>query len=133
MTARTEHVQHRRGAVLSRRLAALNTGLPALLLTAALAAVLILMPTSAPPAPLDEPAPASSGGEYDLGWWSVDAGGGTSSGGTYSLAGTIGQADASASGALSGGSYTLSGGILAAWADGAANVTWNVWLPLLMR
>jgi len=44
---------------------------------------------------------------YDLSWNTVDGGGGTSSGGSYELSGTIGQPDA---GALSGGGYTLLGG-----------------------
>jgi LPXTG-site transpeptidase (sortase) family protein len=50
---------------------------------------------------------AQSGG-YDLSWWTVDGGGATfSTGGAYSLGGTIGQPDA---GELSGGDYTLYGG-----------------------
>ena len=47
---------------------------------------------------------------YDLSWFSIDGGGGTSSGGTYSVTGTIGQPDA---GAMSGGNYTLQGGFWA--------------------
>jgi hypothetical protein len=42
--------------------------------------------------------------------FTVDGGGGTSSGGAYSLSGTIGQPDA---GTLSGGSFTLQGGFWA--------------------
>ncbi len=53
-------------------------------------------------------ASAQTGGGYDLTWNSIDGGGATfSTGGGYSLGGTIGQADA---GAASGGSYSLSGG-----------------------
>ena len=44
---------------------------------------------------------------YDLSWWTVDGGGGSSSGGNYSLSGTIGQPDAASS---AGGGYTLAGG-----------------------
>ena len=45
---------------------------------------------------------ASNG--YDLSWWTVDGGGGTfSTGGAYTLGGTIGQPDA---GLLTGGTYT---------------------------
>ncbi|MCE7972923.1 MAG: hypothetical protein DYG92_01170 [Leptolyngbya sp. PLA1] len=40
-------------------------------------------------------------------WYTIDGGGGTSTGGTYSLSGTIGQPDA---GVMTGGTYTLSGG-----------------------
>ena len=44
---------------------------------------------------------------YSIDWSTIDGGGGTSSGGSYTLSGTIGQPDA---GTLSGGSYTLEGG-----------------------
>ena len=40
-------------------------------------------------------------------WYKID-GGGTSTGGTYQVSGTIGQADAS--GAMSGGNYSVTGG-----------------------
>ena len=45
--------------------------------------------------------------EYSLPWWTSDSGGGTSTGGNYSLSGTIGQPDAAS---LSGGNYRLEGG-----------------------
>ena len=44
---------------------------------------------------------------YSIDWFTIDGGGGTSTGGVYSVSGTIGQPDA---GTLSGGSYTLAGG-----------------------
>ncbi len=44
---------------------------------------------------------------YSIDWSTIDGGGGTSTGGAYSLSGTIGQPDA---GTMSGGSYTLQGG-----------------------
>jgi hypothetical protein len=50
-------------------------------------------------------APAHA--QYAIDWYTIDGGGGTSSGGNYTLSGTIGQPDA---GTLSGGSYTLEGG-----------------------
>jgi len=51
---------------------------------------------------------AQSGGGYDLTWNTVDGGGAAfSSGGDYTLGGTIGQPDA---GTMSGGDYTLTGG-----------------------
>ena len=53
------------------------------------------------------------------------AGGGESSGGTYALAGTVGQPDA---GTLTGGPYSLVGGF---WAG--APVTYEVFLPLVLR
>jgi hypothetical protein len=46
-------------------------------------------------------------GQYSLDWASIDGGGGTSTGGVYSVTGTIGQPDA---GTMSGGNYTLAGG-----------------------
>ena len=45
---------------------------------------------------------------YSISWYKVAGGGGTSSGGTYSLTGTIGQPDAS--GAMTSGGYSLTGG-----------------------
>jgi hypothetical protein len=44
---------------------------------------------------------------YSIDWFTIDGGGGTSTGGVYSVSGTIGQPDA---GTLSGGSYSLVGG-----------------------
>jgi len=46
-------------------------------------------------------------GQYELSWYTIDGGGGTSSGGPYMLTGTIGQPDAAWS---SGGRYELLGG-----------------------
>ena len=44
---------------------------------------------------------------YSIDWFTIDGGGGTSSGGGYSVSGTIGQPDA---GAMSGGNYSVTGG-----------------------
>jgi len=46
---------------------------------------------------------------YSVDWYKIAGGGGTSSGGNYSLVGTIGQHDA---GKMTGGNYTLEGGFL---------------------
>ncbi len=72
---------------------------------------------------------AQSGGSYDLSWWTVDSGGYTfSTGGSYSLGGTIGQPDA---GAPSGGSYSLTGGF---WGGAmAASAQRHLYLPLAAR
>jgi len=48
---------------------------------------------------------------YSIDWYKVSGGGGTSTGGTYAVSGTIGQADAS--GAMSGGNYSVTGGFWA--------------------
>ena len=75
------------------------------------------------------PVLAQSGGDYDLSWSTIDGGGYTfSSGGDYSLGGTIGQPDA---GLLTGGDYTLGGGF---WGGGAlAAAQYQVYLPLVLR
>jgi hypothetical protein len=49
----------------------------------------------------------ASGQTYSIDWSTIDGGGGTSTGGVYSVSGTIGQPDA---GTMSGGNYTLQGG-----------------------
>ncbi len=45
---------------------------------------------------------------YTIDWYKVSGGGGTSTGATYQVNGTIGQPDAG--GAMSGGNYSLTGG-----------------------
>ena len=50
---------------------------------------------------------AQSGGSYVLNWSTIDGGGGTSTGGVYSVSGTIGQPDA---GKMSGGNFSIEGG-----------------------
>ena len=48
---------------------------------------------------------------YSIDWYKVAGGGGTSTGGTYQVSGTIGQHDAS--GPMTGGNYSLTGGFWA--------------------
>jgi len=50
---------------------------------------------------------SSSLGQYEINWYTIDGGGGRSSGGPYELLGTIGQPDAAWS---RGGDYELLGG-----------------------
>ena len=50
------------------------------------------------------------GQSYTIAWYEIAGGGGTSTGGTYQVSGTIGQPDAS--GAMSGGNYSVTGGYL---------------------
>jgi hypothetical protein len=76
---------------------------------------------------------------YTIDWSTIDGGGGASTGGVYSVSGTIGQPDA---GAMSGGNYMLQGGfwglIAAAQTPGAPWLTITrtvtntvcVWWPL---
>ena len=48
------------------------------------------------------------GQQYSVDWYKIAGGGGTSTGATYQVSGTIGQPDAS--GAMSGGNYSVTGG-----------------------
>ena len=48
---------------------------------------------------------------YSIDWYKIAGGGGTSTGGTYQVSGTIGQPDAG--GAMTGGNYSLTGGFWA--------------------
>jgi hypothetical protein len=71
---------------------------------------------------------AQSGNGYEITRWTVDGGGGGSSaGGNYTLAGTIGQPDAGP--ALTGSGYVLAGGF---WGVGAT-ARHRIYLPLLLR
>ena len=58
----------------------------------------------------------SARAQFKLDWFTVDGGGGASSGGSYSLTGTIGQPDA---GALSGGGHAVQGGFWGAFGGAA--------------
>ena len=49
--------------------------------------------------------------QYSIDWYKVAGGGGTSTGGVYSVSGTIGQHDAG--GPMTGGTYSLTGGFWA--------------------
>ena len=52
--------------------------------------------------------------QYSIDWYKVGSGGGTSTGGAYSLGGTIGQHDAG--GPMAGNKYSLTGGFWAPYA-----------------
>jgi hypothetical protein len=54
------------------------------------------------------PADIASAQSYNINWYKIAGGGGTSSGGAYTLTGTIGQPDASS--VMTGGNYSLTGG-----------------------
>lgn len=72
-----------------------------------------------------QPAPMGGGG-FEISWYTIDGGGAMfSTGGPYSLGGTIGQVDG---GTLSSGSYTLNGGF---WPGAAGQ--YRVYLPLILR
>ncbi|HAJ37797.1 MAG TPA: hypothetical protein DCL15_19175 [Chloroflexi bacterium] len=76
---------------------------------------------------------AQSGSGYNLEWNTIDGGGHTfSSGGVYSVGGTIGQPDA---GSVSGENYTLAGGFwgLAGGFGGGGTIRYTLYLPLILR
>jgi len=62
---------------------------------------------------------------YSLDWFTIDGGGGTSTGGVYQVSGTVGQPDAGP--AMSGGNYSVDGGfwsiIAAVQTPGAPTLT----------
>ncbi len=58
-------------------------------------------------------AATSSPAQYAIDWYSIDGGGGQSTGDPYTITGTIGQADAARS---TGQAYTLQGGFWSAFA-----------------
>ncbi len=86
---------------------------------------LLLLALALLPAASSALAQASDGDEYSLAWFTVDGGGGVSSGGEYVLRGTIGQPDA---GALVAGEYALGGGF---WFGGG--VSYRIYLPMVLR
>ncbi len=51
--------------------------------------------------------PLAAFAQFSIDWFTVGGGGGTSTGGVYSVSATLGQPDA---GPMSGGSYSLDGG-----------------------
>jgi hypothetical protein len=51
---------------------------------------------------------SASAQSYSIDWFKIAGGGGTSTGATYQVSGTIGQPDAS--GAMTGGNYSVTGG-----------------------
>lgn len=70
---------------------------------------------------------ASSGGDYEISFYTIDGGGATSSGGVYEVTGTIGQHDASEE-AISGGDYSLFGGF---WSGGFLD--YFNFIPLILK
>jgi hypothetical protein len=69
-------------------------------------------------------ATSSQAQSYEITWWVVGGGGGTSIGGDYTLSGTVGQSD---TGRVSGGSYSIDGGF---WGPLAS---YYLYLPLVLN
>ncbi len=65
--------------------------------------------------------------QYSIDWFSIDGGGGASTGGIYSVSGTVGQPDA---GTMSGGPFALHGGF---WSIVAAVQTPGAPLVAVLR
>jgi hypothetical protein len=70
-------------------------------------------------------AMVASSGPFALSWWTVDSGGGASTGGGFSLVGTIGQVE---TGNSSGGGFSLTGGF---WP--AVEARWEAFAPVIWR
>jgi hypothetical protein len=68
---------------------------------------------------------------YKLSWWTVDGGGGSASGGPYTLAGAVGQPDAGP--VFTGGDYALAGGFWYGAGPAAAPEMYIIYLPLVAR
>ena len=65
---------------------------------------------------------------YDLSWFTIDGGGGASTGDGYAVSGTAGQPDAGVmTGSAGGKSYALNGGF---WVDFQP---WQTYLPLVLK
>jgi hypothetical protein len=67
---------------------------------------------------------AAQAQQYAIDWFTIDGGGGTSTGGVYSVSGTIGQPDAAVQ-PMAGGNYSLIGGfwsVIAVAAPGSPNL-----------
>jgi hypothetical protein len=82
----------------------------------------LLLTTAANPA---EAAPSAN--TYAITWYTADNGGGSSSGSSYAVAGTIGQMDAAS--AAADADYGLDGGFWAAW----INRLYEVFLPAVIK
>src|ERR1051325_2050104 len=70
-------------------------------------------------------AASSFAQSYSIDWFTIDGGGGTSTGGVYSVSGTIGQSDASTT-SMTNGQYSVTGGfwaLLAVQSPGAPLLT----------
>jgi len=65
---------------------------------------------------------AAAGSVLRVDWLSIDAGGGTATGGSFSVSGTIAQVDADPLQPSSGGNFELTGGF---WAEAASDLVFQ--------
>jgi hypothetical protein len=90
-----------------------------------LAAVLLLAGAAAPLAMAQgRETPSAPNDAYTIPWYTIDGGGGASTGGLFTLQGTAGQPNA---GTMTGGPYTLTGGF---WTSQQGR---GIWVPLVVR
>ncbi len=65
---------------------------------------------------------------FSIAWWTLDGGGGRSSGDAYDLTGTIGQFDTET---MAGNDYVINGGF---WdVTGSTSASSHIYLPVVMR
>ena len=74
---------------------------------------------------------AAPDGGLSIPWWTVDGGGGTSTGGQFALSGTVGQPDVAV---LAGDSYVLSSGFWNGRVNGISGTLGSkLYLPFVSR
>jgi hypothetical protein len=116
-------VQNARSTALPIGLAG-RSGRPARIAACALLSAIALAPAFAPStvrAEGEHGTPHATGGaSYAVARWTIDGGGGRSSGGTYMVSGTIAQPDADPLQPSTGGSYAITGGFWPGMVQGAA-------------
>lgn len=69
-------------------------------------------------------------GDYTIGWHTTQVGGGVSTGGEFSVAGTIGQADTAQ---VQGGDFAVNGGYWNEQSDTGISLSNRIFLPLISR
>lgn len=80
---------------------------------------------------ITSPVLAQIGNGYDLSWFTIDNGGGTSSDANFSVIGTIGQPEAGTT--LTAGDYTLTGGFWLGEKPGDESLGQPIYLPIIFR
>jgi hypothetical protein len=73
-------------------------------------------------------SPASFAQQYSIDWYKIADGGGASTGGVYTITGTIGQHDAS--GPMTGGNFSLTGGF---WPLYVVQTPGTPWLSITLE
>ena len=114
-----------RDAIVERKLRGIRTmSLRAPMLSPAILSLLACMPalSQAPVNPPTAPPAAGVGSSYAIERWTVDGGGGQSSGGSFAVSGTIAQPDSDPLQPSTGGNFAVTGGFWPGLARGDAAV-----------